>query len=160
VTSTRQDAAILPQTVHPEARSLPGPATPAPMPSYATAAAHGAPNTFLYQDVAILDVRGRVETIGVGPGEEKSSYLSGYDDYLEGHIPVRESGCVCISVHLSAYNRAHAHVCVCACVCLHVHVCVDVPMHCTGTCRYHNRFCSYACMHACMRACMRACVHV
>jgi hypothetical protein len=39
------------------------------------------------QDVALLDVRGRVDTAAAAPGVEKSTYLSGYDDYLEGHIP-------------------------------------------------------------------------
>ncbi|KAI8474551.1 MAG: rhodanese domain-containing protein [Monoraphidium minutum] len=39
------------------------------------------------EDVAILDVRGRVDTATLEPGVEKSTYISGYDDYLEGHIP-------------------------------------------------------------------------
>lgn len=61
-------------------------------PPRAPSAAPESPNTsrnpHSSQDVAILDVRGRVETATLEPGVEKSTYLSGYDDYLEGHIPV------------------------------------------------------------------------
>ena len=44
------------------------------------------------QDVAILDVRGRVKTelrskTANGTRLEMSEYLSDYDMYLEGHIP-------------------------------------------------------------------------
>lgn len=35
----------------------------------------------------MLDVRGHVATEEVGPGEQRSSYLADYDDYLQGHIP-------------------------------------------------------------------------
>jgi len=37
--------------------------------------------------VAVLDVRGRVDTATIAPGAEQSTYLSGYDAYLEGHVP-------------------------------------------------------------------------
>jgi hypothetical protein len=44
------------------------------------------------QDVSVLDARGRVDTVTVSPGVEKSSYVACYDDYLEGHVPV--GGCL------------------------------------------------------------------
>lgn len=41
------------------------------------------------QEVSILDVRGHVETQSPEQGVEVSTYCAGYDEYLEGHIPVR-----------------------------------------------------------------------
>lgn len=40
------------------------------------------------EEVAILDVRGHVDTQLVQPGVEESTYVAEYDAYLEGHIPV------------------------------------------------------------------------
>jgi len=40
------------------------------------------------EEVAILDVRGHVDTQLVQPGVEESTYVADYDAYLEGHIPV------------------------------------------------------------------------
>ena len=53
----------------------------------------------------MLDVRGHVDTVAVGPGEEKSTYLADRDAYLEGHIPVSWIG-VCLS-SLVVYLAGH-----------------------------------------------------
>jgi hypothetical protein len=49
---------------------------------------HVIPSLVTLQEVTILDVRGRVDTRQVSPGVEQSEYISDYDAYLEGHIPV------------------------------------------------------------------------
>lgn len=40
-------------------------------------------------EVTVLDVRGHVDTVLLEPGVEKSTYIADYNEYLEGHIPVR-----------------------------------------------------------------------
>lgn len=43
------------------------------------------------EEVTVLDVRGHVDTVLVGEGVEQSTYVADYDQYLEGHVPVRTS---------------------------------------------------------------------
>lgn len=38
-------------------------------------------------EVSLLDVRGRVDTAEVAPGEERSTYVADRNAYLDGHIP-------------------------------------------------------------------------
>lgn len=60
------------------------------------------------QDVSILDVRGRVDTVELEPGVEKSSYIAEYDEgYLAGHIPV--SACDC-DYWISTFSNSGRHL--------------------------------------------------
>jgi hypothetical protein len=62
------------------------------------------------QEVSLIDVRGRVDTVDTEPGVQKSTYIAEYDSYLEGHIPVRIVRASCLGYTVrSAHAARLAH---------------------------------------------------
>lgn len=50
------------------------------------------------EDVAVVDVRGAVETYAVEPGVEQSTYKACRDEYLRGHIQVGLLACMRVAL--------------------------------------------------------------